>query len=332
MQTYFNNRILEILTSYNKKMVGWDEILHPGMPKNIVIQSWRGRKFLYESAANGYTGILSNGYYIDLCQKAEFHYLNDPIPPDTTLPESTLKNIWGGEVTSWAELVTPEIVDSRIWPRTAAIAERLWSPQNIRDVDDMYRRMEIISLQLEDVGLLHEKNQAMMLRRMMGSRNTKALKVLVDVVEPVKIYTRHRQGKTYTSYAPYTRIVDAAKPESHLARNFRIEAEKFVGNKNSTSEETISELMQMWKANHKKFLALMESSPVIREAEKLSENLAALSALGLDALKLIKDNKKADAGRFAEMRKLLEESKRPYGQAELAVLQGFEVLFNAAGK
>jgi len=41
----------------------------------------------------------------------------------------------------WTEWVTPEILDSRIWPRTAAIAERLWSPQEVTDVASMYRRL-----------------------------------------------------------------------------------------------------------------------------------------------------------------------------------------------
>jgi hexosaminidase len=329
LQTYFNNRILEILTRYGKKMVGWDEILHPGMPKNVVIQSWRGTKFLFESASSGYAGVLSNGYYIDLIQSAEFHYLNDPIPPDTTLPESTTKNIWGGEVTSWAELVTPENIDSRIWPRTAAIAERFWSPQSVRDVDDMYRRMWIISLHLEDLGLLHEKNQAMMLRRIAGCRDITSLQILTNVVEPVKIYSRHRQGRVYTSYAPYTRIVDAALPESRVAREFRIESEKFLADKNPGSEKKILQMMNLWIENHPKFIAIMDYAPSVKEYGKLSENLEKLSKAGLEAVSLIKNGKKADQKWLNNTMVLLEESKKPHGQAELVVLNGFNLLFSA---
>jgi hexosaminidase len=333
LQTYFNHRILDILTKHGKKMVGWDEILQPDMPKNIVIQSWRGSKFLFQSASEGYTGILSNGYYIDLIQPAEFHYLNDPIPPDTTLPENTAKNIWGGEATMWAELVTPENVDSRIWPRTAAIAERLWSPQNVRDVDDMYRRMDVISLQLEELGINHIRNQDMMLRRLVQSRDIKVIKTLAEVIEPVKIYTRHRQGRTYTSYSPYTRLVDAALPESMTGREFRKEAEKFIADRNQQSEEKLLSMMQKWSENHPQFVALTEDAPVLTENLMLSENLVRLSRAGTEAVKMIKNNQTTDADWANKTTELLKEAKIPYGQAELAVTRGFEALFlKAAGK
>ncbi|HET8782879.1 MAG TPA: family 20 glycosylhydrolase, partial [Pyrinomonadaceae bacterium] len=85
----------------------------------------------------------------------------------------------------WAEWVTPETIDSRIWPRTAAIAERLWSPQTVNDVNDMYRRLGVISLQLEELGLMHKRNQDMMLRRLARHEDIGPLQTLVSVVEPV---------------------------------------------------------------------------------------------------------------------------------------------------
>ena len=55
----------------------------------------------------------------------------------------------------WSEYVNAENIDSRIWPRNAAIAERLWSPQEVRDVPSMYARMNAVSAELEWVGLTH---------------------------------------------------------------------------------------------------------------------------------------------------------------------------------
>ncbi|MDH3815070.1 MAG: family 20 glycosylhydrolase, partial [Acidobacteriota bacterium] len=157
LQRYFNERVLAILTKYGKRMIGWDEIFEEGLPKNVVIQSWRGRESLFESARLGYSGILSNGYYIDLIHPTDDHYLNDPLPADSPVTPEEAARILGGEATMWAEYVSPETVDSRIWPRTAAIAERFWSPSRVRDLEDMYRRMDRISLMLEELGLQHER-------------------------------------------------------------------------------------------------------------------------------------------------------------------------------
>ena len=202
-------------------MMGWDEILRPGVPHDIMIQSWRGTESLVEAAKNGYTGLLSTGYYIDLIQPADFHYLVDPVPANTDLTPEQQKLIVGGEATMWTEHVTPETVDSRIWPRTAAIAERLWSAASVTDVDDMYRRLDRISLLLEGLGSTHIKNKEMLMRRLADSYDTKALEVLVDVIEPLKIYERNAGDTMYTVFSPYTKIADVATPDQKVAREFR---------------------------------------------------------------------------------------------------------------
>ncbi len=227
LQRYFNERVLAILTKYGKRMVGWDEIFEDGLPKNVVIQSWRGRESLFESARLGYSGILSNGYYIDLIHPTDDHYLNDPLPADSPLTAEEAARILGGEATMWAEFVSPETVDSRIWPRTAAIAERFWSPGRVRDLEDMYRRMDRISLMLEELGLQHERNRPMMLRRLCQCRDVAALEVLLGAIEPVKVYNRGRLRK-HTQFSPLTRMVDAAWPDAGPAREFRWAVERLI--------------------------------------------------------------------------------------------------------
>src|SRR3954469_7399113 len=219
LQTYFNQRLLKILQKHGKHMMGWDEIFQPDLPKDVVIHSWRGQQALAEAARKGYEGILSNGYYIDLIFPASDHYLNDPVPEGSTLTPAEAARVLGGEATMWGEWVTPDTIDSRIWPRTAAIAERLWSPREVRDVEDMYRRLAVVSVQLEELGLTHEKNQAMMLRRLTGGRDTGPLQTLVSVVEPVKEYRRYQQ-RPQTMLSPLTGLVDAARPDSRASRDF----------------------------------------------------------------------------------------------------------------
>src|SRR5439155_7300587 len=124
----------------------------------LVGSSGRGVKWLAGAARLGYDGILSNGSYIGLLHPAADHHLADPIPADSTLSAEERRHVLGGEATMWSEFVTPETIDSRIWPRTAAIAERLWSPAELRDVNDMYRRLEVESVRLGGLGLTHIAN------------------------------------------------------------------------------------------------------------------------------------------------------------------------------
>ncbi len=328
LQAYFNNHLLKILTKHHKKMIGWDEILHPQMPNTIVIQSWRGTKALEESARKGYKGILSNGYYIDLIKPTTAHYLNDPIPEGSTLTEEEKKNILGGEATQWAELITPENVDSRIWPRMAAIAERFWSPQEVKDIDDMYRRMERISFLLEEHGLTHNKNYEMMLRRLTNNNDIEPLRKLIDVLEPVKVYDRHSQGVKYKQYSPYTRIVDAARPDQKVAREFRKMVSEFCAENKVENKERILKSLTEWKNNHKALEKTFELSPITREAKPLSENLSKISEIGLTAMELIEKGSTADSEWKSNAAKIIEAAKLPYGQAELMIVTAIEELVN----
>src|SRR5215475_10613186 len=79
LQVMFTARIETIVSGHKKIMVGWDEVLQPDTPKDVVIQSWRGPASLTEAAQKGYGVVLSSGYYIDLNQSAAEHYLVDPL-------------------------------------------------------------------------------------------------------------------------------------------------------------------------------------------------------------------------------------------------------------
>jgi len=332
LQAYFNREILDILSKFRKKMVGWDEILQPGFPGSIVIQSWRGKEALRGAAKKGYNGILSNGYYIDLVQPTDFHYLNDPIPVDSDLTPGESKKILGGEATMWAELVSPETIDSRIWPRTAAIAERFWSPVYVKDVKDMYRRLDIISLQLEELGLTHLKNQEMMLRRLGNGRDTQALKVLVDVIEPLKIYRRH-QSAAYTFFSPLTRVVDAALPDANQARVFRQRVEDFVtGNMDQEAVDVLIRDLRLWESNHQKLKPVIAGAPVLKEIETLSEDLSRVAGIGLEAVAFILAGKKVGPQWVEESKKVLEAAKEPRGHAELMIVTAVERLVDACSK
>jgi hexosaminidase len=326
MQRYFNERMLEIFNRYGKRMIGWDEIFQDGLPKSIVIHSWRGRESLAEAASRGYAGILSNGYYIDLMQPTDFHYLNDPLPAGSTLPEEARRLILGGEATMWAEFVTPETVDSRIWPRTAAIAERFWSAGSVTDLVDMYRRLDRISLLLEEVGLQHLKNRPMMLRRLCQCRDLAGLETLLGAVEPVKIYRRNALRKDtpypYTQLSPLSRLVDVAGADAAPARGFRWTVERMLADGFATAADVDAARasLELWRDNHAAVTPTLRSSPGLVEMEPLSAALAEAATIGLEALELAASQRTAPSGWLAPRLERLAAAREPVGEAELMVV------------
>jgi hexosaminidase len=279
LQAYFNERVLKIVQGHGKKMIGWDEVLHPGLPKDIVIHSWRGQKSLAAATQQGYMGILSFGYYLDHIRPASFHYANDPMEGATAdLTPAEKARILGGEACMWTEYVSPENIDCRIWPRTAAIAERLWSPQGVKDVDSMYRRMEVLSRKLDWLGVTHRSSYPRMLERLTDGRPTETLKTLADLLEPVKFYARGQTGD-YTSRTPLNRLVDTTRPESHAARKFAKLVENFSANKDEIRKE-----LTMWRENSAALIPVMKQASLLQEAVPLAEDVSALAATGLEAL------------------------------------------------
>ena len=321
LQRYFNERVLAILTKYGKRMIGWDEIFEEGLPKNVVIQSWRGRESLFESARLGYSGILSNGYYIDLIQPTDFHYLNDPLPADSPLTTEEAARILGGEATMWAEYVSPETVDSRIWPRTAAIAERFWSPSRVRDLEDMYRRMDRISLMLEELGLQHERNRPMMLRRLCQCRDVEALEVLLGAIEPVKVYNRGRLRK-HTQFSPLTRMVDTAWADAGPAREFRWAVERLIESDFMDREDlgAVETALVAWRDNHAALEETLRTSPALADIVPVSIALAEVSTIGLEALDLAAAGNSANKEWLDLRLENLNASRESHGQTELVMI------------
>jgi hexosaminidase len=336
LQAYYNQRLQKILAKHHKIMIGWDEILHPDLPKTIVVQSWRGQESLATAAKQGYSGLLSYGYYLDLMWPAARHYAVDPMSgAAATLTPEQQKLILGGESCQWAEWVTPENVDSHIWPRNAAIAERLWSPQDVTDANSMYARLHAVSLELESLGLTHNSTRHQMLQRMAGTADTTPLRVLADVVEPVKDYNRWSDEKGPIDFhAPLNHMIDAAYPESVTAREFSSLVQQFVqsGYKDQAAEAQIRSLLMLWRNNDAKLHPLLQKSALLREDIPVSQNLAMLGAAGLQAIDYLdKGQSEPDLWKSQQMA-VIEQAKKPVAGLLLMVVVPVQQLVEASGQ
>jgi hexosaminidase len=313
-------------------MIGWDEIFHPDLPKDVVVQSWRGPEALAAIASEGYMGILSNGYYLDYILPASEHYAVDPLGKDAAALHSEKKVlILGGEACMWAEFVNPETIDSRIWPRTAAIAERLWSPSHVNDSEDMYRRLEILDGRLDLLGLNHNLNPSMMLQRLAGKNPVHPIRVLAEIVEPVKKYTRPNT-REYTQMTPLNRLVDAAKPESHPARKFENLVDEMLLNTPQLNKNrfAIEDRLKEWRDNHVLLLPILESSYLLKEIIPLSQDVRDLADVGLRALKYLEHQQSPPKEWLKQVKKLLERPKKPESELIIRIVPAIRKLFEAA--
>ena len=333
LQAYFNTRVQKIVAKQGKTMEGWDEILRPDLPKSIVIQSWRGPKSLAEAAQQGYRGLLSSGYYLDLMGPASAHYAVDPFADGVAgLSDAEKEKILGGEACMWAEHVSPENLDSRIWPRAAAVAERLWSAQTVTDVNSMYQRLDEISDWLDAYGLTHNLNYDYMLRRMAGSKNIFALRTLADVVEPVKGYARSNLAKSEPSaLVPLNRMIDVAQPESAAARRFSVLVDSFVsGQIKPGVEPQIRAMLTKWRDNETKLRPLADKSSFVQEVLPISQNLSALGTTGLQALDYLDRGEKAPDGWKTQQLALVQQASQPKAELLLMVASPVQKLIQAS--
>jgi hexosaminidase len=333
LQASFSRRVVPIVTKYGKKVIGWDEVLSPDLPKGTVVQSWRGQKSLAEAAHSGYSGILSAHYYLDLIHSAADHYAADPIENESaTLTAEEKSRILGGESCMWVEYVTADSVDSRIWPRNAAIAERLWSPQQVKDVASLYRRLAALNRELDFLGMRHEREHHLLLELLAGDHPVAPLSTLSDVLEPIKDYAREESGHVYTSSTPLNRLVDATRSESDVAREFRnlVDHALVSGADTAADRERIRQWLTHWRANDGAVQPILESSFLLQEAIPLSKDLAALSAVGLEALDSLSGAHKPDADWISRQHALLDNAAKPRAELLLMIVPAVRKLVDAA--
>jgi hexosaminidase len=334
LQAYFNKKLQEIVAKHKRTMVGWDEVLHPDLPKTVVVQSWRGQKSLAEAAKQGYRGLLSNGYYIDLMWPAERHYAVDPIDESAGLSAEEKLKILGGEACMWAEFVVPQNIDNRIWPRMAAISERFWSPAEVRDVESMYRRMYSFGNKLDWYGLQHNRLTDDRLERIAGGTDIASLKMLASVVEPVKDYTREslHEADPATSMMPLNRLIDVVPAESETARQFRNAVVQLGAAPTPAAIASLRAQLVTWRDNDPKLQAQVPGSFLMKELSPLSRDVAALSTIGLQALDFMEKGQAPPADWASQQAAVITEAAKPKADLLIMIAPAIQALVERAAK
>lgn len=427
LQAYFNRKVAALLKKYDRHMVGWDEIYHPDLPKDILIHSWQGQDALGKVAKEGGKGILSTGFYLDQPQYTSYHYRNEIIPqglggvdvaktgdkiqswslemprlkgstvqgtftliendnkwrgfidfknksrrvvndikwtdtnqvsfkldtwmgptqpvldisgdkfsgyilvgnvrypatgqrlnsvpqgiPPVIPDKGQDKNLLGGEVALWAENVIPAVLDIKLWPRTFAVAERLWSAPDVKNIEDMYQRLEEVDKwSTVSVGLQQHTQQIVQFFRLANDADVIPLQILAQALEPAHYYTRHHlkfKAGNYHQFEPLNLLADALPAESQVVLEMNRLVDTFTQRRDSKSADNLRNIFNRWSDNVSDVLRMADKSdqmkslrPVIRKVERVSD-------IGLRLTDLLTAGKKLNREEYGIIKNFLNEA------------------------
>uniref|UniRef100_A0A8C5LHH1 Beta-hexosaminidase n=1 Tax=Jaculus jaculus TaxID=51337 RepID=A0A8C5LHH1_JACJA len=149
LEAMYIKRLLGIIASLNKSSIVWQEVFDDGVQlrPGTVVEVWKYNGYLQELTKvtrSGLLAILSAPWYLDWIsygQDWRKYYVVDPLKFSGS--EQQKQFVIGGEACLWGEYVDATNLTPRLWPRASAVGERLWSPQNVTDINDAYNRLVI---------------------------------------------------------------------------------------------------------------------------------------------------------------------------------------------
>ncbi|MGH7533399.1 MAG: beta-N-acetylhexosaminidase, partial [Gemmatimonadales bacterium] len=330
LQAYFNRRLIAILARHHRQVVGWDEILNPALPKTAVIQSWRGTNYLADAAKQGYRGILSAPYYLDHIDPTGQLYQADPLPVAAGLSDEEATRVLGGEACMWGEYVGPETVESRIWPRMLAVAERFWSPASVADVTDMYRRLDVITAQLSDLGIGASDHTHAFVARMMNDKpGGGSLERLLAVTEPAN-FGQRADALVWTQQTPLVRLVDAAVPDPASRRVYSALVTRALAGDSAARHELDRRFAELGELPAE-VRGAAANAPLASDGIPAADMVAALAALGARADGYLERGTLMPIAERDSALSTVRDAAKPYGMLRITIVDAMQALVEGAG-
>jgi hexosaminidase len=367
----------------------------PALPSDVLVETWRNSNASARVTAKGNPIVVSAGYYLDHMEAAAQYYAVDPLDPnaygltsgnlaavranpnpllaklltgpmaDAILPpvmtemqplsEPQRKLVLGGEAPIWGEFVTDEMLDGRLWPAAAAVAERYWSPAGTTDAPDMYRQLIVTQDELRRLGLKDQANRDRMAARLAPGQSG-PVSMLAELVGPTRNGARGRQvfaalfsGKPVSSaLSDVNELADVAPSDSLVAHRFALDVQDFIGGNRDKAAELRARL-ECWRNNHAAFSKVAAGKPKLEAAMPISADVAALAELGLAAMaaieagrplaaevavkgKALLDRQDAAEKASASQEAVFMASEQPPADLLIAVTPGIRTLMEAASR
>lgn len=143
LQSHFIHRIEKFLTTKNRRLVGWDEILEGGLAPGATVMSWRGMKGGIAGAKAGHDVVMAPTEW------TYFDYPDTPLdkvysfePVTAELNEAQATHVLGAQAQMWTDNHPSESqIDALVYPRAVALSEVVWSPKEERNYEAFEARL-----------------------------------------------------------------------------------------------------------------------------------------------------------------------------------------------
>ena len=300
----------------------------------FTVDTWMGETRPVVSVDNdtlaGYFLVGNVRYPISGTRLDEVPKGTPPVVPDS----ANQANLLGGEAALWAENVVAPVLDIRLWPRTFAVAERLWSAQDVNDVDNMYTRLQVMdSWSTVSVGLQQHTQQQVQFTRLAGNADTLPLQILAQAVEPAQYYTRQHlkfQAGNYHQFEPLNRFADALNAESATVRQMNKWADRLVSDAEDTeSADALRHVFNRWQSNTSDALALSENSYQLKAIKPVIQEVDKLASIGLRLTDLVARQGTLDDKEIASIQSELDNAAKVQDEVVIAAVYPLETLLRA---
>jgi hexosaminidase len=300
----------------------------------FCIDSWMGETCpvltLQQDQLSGYTRVGNVRYPTTGSKLAAIPAGKMPMVPD----EQHQANILGGEAAFWAENIRAPILDIKMWPRTFAVAERLWSAKEVTDEGKMYQRLAAVDAwSVVSVGLQQHAASAREFTRLANSVDITPLQILAEAVEPGQYYTRnHLKFKAghYHQFEPLNRFADALPAESAAVRDLHAQVALLLQDKNHpAAAQAIRERLQHWQRNGAPVQQAIAGNVVLKDLAPVAQDVSALSDLGLMLLERYQHGKPLSQAEAAQAQQQLDAAAQIRDEVVIAAVYPLEALLRA---
>ena len=311
LETYFTRRLVQIVISAGKNPIAWSDVLSAGQPGKLLVQTWSSSNAIGQAVYYQVPFINSLGFFLDEMKPAGVMYRQMP---------ASARFLQGGEACMWGEGVFGENLDVRVWPRSAAVAETLWSA-TLDDEQSLYARLALMSDRMRRMGLIDFRNLSKIDEWTRNPNDANILKSFIGLLVP------RTWGWTDEKWTTF----DLAAPESAEARRLGTLVDRALAPGSvSQDRNAVTQTLLRYQKVASEAIPILRTINTIRDAEGLAVQLRDAAQVGIDSIAQIESGKTPDQDWIAKRNTAMEAAGRMTAEAYVAVIAPVRRLLLAA--